>query len=348
MKRGVREFEEDFFGFVEDATAKIRKVREHAEKGHSNSDTDLAESAARAIASARSKFLEEVERAVASVESEAAKETTRVGMTMFSLRDLYDTCLVLYNQQNKALAELQGMVLELGVNPYPKRDAWRERTEARDDEREGKEGCEDKEDDESEDRNEVNEGQQGSKQLLEDAADEKNDAMKVEEEEEEGKVAEERNKEQKEGEDQSLCSSSCRNNDNNDNRKEQGHPHKRSVSLADFGISKETQMAILANKKSGDSASWFYEPKERRSTHSGRDSLSSESVLSRADSVLDASRRLTASTTYTPNASEPAKASKSFFIPGSNTTNNDNKNGNPMNGGGGLFPICRINKFKTK
>ena len=332
MKRGIRELEEDFFGFVEDATSKIRKVREDFERG-SHSEEGAEHTGTTTVATRR-KFLEEMERTVASIEREASEETARVGMTVFSLKDLYDTCLTLYNQQNEALGELQEMVLQLGVNPYPKRNAERERPE----EKEGERDTEDYQ--ECKDNN-------GSVHDMK--SNDTNGQPNDEETEEERKMNEEKEKEPKEEEEDGANAQDMPSSQNYDNDSHgQSHPHKRSVSLADFGISKETQMAILANKKSGDRASLFHESKERRSTHSGRDSLSSESVLSRADSVLDASRRLTASTSYPLNGSEPVKASKSFFLPGS--SNNNDGNENPMNGGGGggLFPICRINKFKTK
>lgn len=321
MKRGIQEFEDDFFAFVEGATSKIRKVKARL-RVDCNFEDECSPSSPSTEA-ARGKFLDEMEKAVSSLERESSEETSRVGMTVFSLENLYETCLALYNQQNEALEELQGMVLQLGVNPYPKRGASRKQPPLR------------------ESGNDSNDTD-GNKYPDENK-----------ENDEKGESAEENKERQKEGNDNrlaippqlasSLSSSTSSAND-------QQRVHKRAMSLADFGISKETQMAILANKKSGERSSLLYEyHKDRRDNHSGRNSISSESILSRADSILDASRRLTASASSShaastrnsnaTNINEPVKTSKSLFLPAFDG-NNDSANTN------GLFPICRINKFK--
>lgn len=318
MKRGIQEFEDDFFTFIEGATSKIRKVRARLK-----ADCDIEDECSPSSSSteaARSKFLDEMEKAVSSIERESSEETSRVGMTVFSLANLYETCLALYNQQNEALEELQGMVLQLGVNPYPKRDASRKQPLLRESEN----------------------GGNGNKSSEENK-----------ENDEKGETAEENKERQKESNDNQLAiptqlASSLSSSTSSAN--DQQRIHKRAMSLADFGISKETQMAILANKKNGERSSLLYEyHKDKRDNHSGRNSVSSESILSRADSILDASRRLTASASSShaastrnsnaTNINEPVKTSKSLFLPAFDG-NNDNANTN------GLFPICRINKFK--
>ena len=343
MKRCIRELEDDVFAFAEGVASKVRKIKEQTGRGGPKEGVD-----SEATAASREKFLDGMDKRVSAVEGKVSSETGRAGMSVFGLADLYRVCLGTYNQQNEALEELQKMVFQLGVNPYSNKQSKNTLTNT------AKTKTSTTAPQENSAQPVLSRNINSTDEKVNDSSSELSHTQKEEEEEtptEEVSPAKECTQQPKK---RKSCSPKF------ERVGALPHVHKRATSLADFGISKETQMAILASKRGSERSSWFCEPREPRGTNNNNSnndgtSFSSESVLSRADSVLDASRRLTSTglsstgaDTVSPkhamkkHTPPSAKGSKSLYLP-----NTEKLESNAGKSGYGL-PICRINKFRNK